>query len=75
MDDEEQAAHDLVNIIGLTARAIPIEQAISILMTVVTQLIRASPHAESYWDQLAGGVEGFRREPTKTFVKGPDRVQ
>lgn len=73
--DEEEAASDLIDMIALVARATPTGQAISILMSVVTQLIQASPHAASYWDQIAGGVEGFRREPLKTFVRGSSRLQ
>jgi hypothetical protein len=73
--DEEAAAHDLIAIIGLLARAIPIDKAVSILLSVVTELIQASPHAASYWDQVAAGVEGYRRAPAKTVSRGSSRLQ
>jgi hypothetical protein len=73
--DDQQAAEDLIDIIGTVARAVPIEQAVAILMCVVTNLIQASPYARSYWDQLAGSVEEYRRRPSQIVGKGSSRVQ
>jgi len=74
-EEEEAAAIDLVAIVGLIARSLSTEQAVAILMSVVAEVIEASPYRASYWDQLVGNIEGYRRVPSKTISRGSSRVQ
>ena len=75
-DDELNEPQAMLAVIAIArmACAMPTDLAIQVLMTVVTEMIQASPNATEHWATLATGIEAHQRMQRR-FVRGSDRLQ
>jgi hypothetical protein len=58
--------------IARIACEMPIDLALSVLMTIVSEMIMESPNAMAHWNALADGIDVHRRIQRR-YVRGSSR--